>query len=117
MNNINSHSFFLVDDLSKGFLRGSIFKNIFDPYKYVVTNITKMTDEEALMYKIQTYEFVKKELTIYLSNYPDDKDALESLNRINMERKKMIDEFERKYHSLSSGSFPTKGYFGKRVYK
>ena len=50
---------------------GTLFKNIYKPYKNTA-KITPETNEEKLLLKIQAYEIALMDLNLYLDIYPND---------------------------------------------
>lgn len=108
---INSQPFELNSDMEKGFLRGSAWENLYIPYKFSVPKLNNLTDFEQALYVLQVYTFVSIELTLYISTHPKCKDALEALDRINIERDKIKCFIEGKFSGLSSSSAMFSGYF------
>lgn len=109
--NINSQEFLIDNDIEKGFLKGSIWSNLYEPYKYTVKSISKLTDLEKAIYMLQVYTFTSIELTLYVSTHPNNKEAHEMLKKINAEKKKIVDFFEGKYSALCSSSEKLDGFF------
>lgn len=101
---INSQQFVLDSDIEKGFLKGSIWENLYSGYKFVLTNIDKVTEEEQVMLMLQVYTFASIELSLYLATHPSCKEAKDTLLKVNIEKKKLCDFIESKYGALSSCS-------------
>ena len=60
-----------------------------------------MTEREALLKKISTYQFAAYDLQLYLDTHPDDSDTLAQVRRYRELLKPLIREFEKKYGSLT----------------
>lgn len=108
---INSQSFVMDSDIEKAFLKGSLWQNLFSPYKYVLDSCKPKNDLDSLVFLIQIYTFASIELTQYIITHPNCVEAKSTLKRINQERKKIIDFVETKYKAISSKSIILDGYF------
>ena len=86
---VNSQEYVLVNDLEKGFLRGSIWENLYDGYKFILENIAPVTEEQRLMLMLQVYAFTSLELSMYIKTHPDCIEAIKTLKRVNMEKQKL----------------------------
>ena len=104
----------LVNDLEKGFLRGSIWENLYDGYKFILENIESKTEEQRLMLMLQVYVFTSLELSMYITTHPDCVDAIKTLKRVNMEKQKLQETIEQKYGSMSSKCPYIDGYFNRK---
>lgn len=112
---INSQQFVLNSDIEEGFLKGSIWENLFSPYKFVVEKISNLTDEEKAIYMLQVYCFAHIELSEYISTHPNCDEAIETLKKVNIEKKKLCDYIDTKYGALSSGSVVFDGYLNRKM--
>lgn len=88
---INSQPFLMNSDLEQGFLRGSIWNNLYEPYKYentksVFDNPSKQTD-----YLIMIYTFAKIDLSLYIITHPDEYEAIDTLKKIETELEKITE--------------------------
>lgn len=111
---INSQEFSLLDNLEKGFLRGSIWSNLYDGYKFILENISSMTEEERLMEMLQIYSFTSVELSLYICTHPNCSLATKTLKKVNIEKDKLKEVIESKYGSLSSNCVYLDGYFDRK---
>lgn len=110
---INSQQFVLDSDIEKGFLKGSIWGNLFSGYKFVLTNIENLTEEEKLMFMLQVYSFASIEMSLYISTHPNCKEAIDTLQKVNIEKHKLCEYIEMKYGALSSTSVAD-GYYERK---
>lgn len=60
-----------------------------------------MTDREALLKKISTYQFAALDLQLYLDTHKDDTDAIKKMNMFKEKAAPLIEQFERKYGPLT----------------
>lgn len=112
---INSQPFEIDNDMEKGFLKGSTWKNLYSPYKYKVDKITFENDFERAIYMIEVYTFMSIELTLYICTHPNNKEALNMLQRINSEKNKITEFIETRFKTLSACSEIQNDYFGLKM--
>lgn len=108
---INSQPFVIDNDIEKGFLKGSIWENLYEPFKYKIDKINFKNDFERVIYMLQVYTFTSIELAQYISTHPNSKEAFNMLKKINSEKKKICEFIETKFSSLSSCSEILNGFF------
>ena len=66
----NSNNLF---NTSEGFLKGNMFKDLYDPYKnYKIATINALNSKEQLALKIYEYDFALNDLNLYLDLHPED---------------------------------------------
>jgi len=108
---INSQPLEIDNDIEKGFLKGSIWSNLYIPYKYKIDKISFDNDYERAIYMLEVYTFFGVELTLYICTHPNNKEALDMLQKINSERKKICEFIETRFKSLTASSDIQNGYF------
>ena len=60
-----------------GFINGTLFKPLYEPYKnYVPERITGKNEKEKAILSVMMYYAGLHDLTLYLDVHPEDKDAL-----------------------------------------
>lgn len=111
---INSQAFILDSDIEKGFLKGSIWENLFSGYKFILTDIHDLTEEEQYLFMIQVYTFASIELSLYVCTHPDNQEAIETLKKVNLEKSKLSDYFETKFGALKSCSVIFDGFLTRK---
>lgn len=111
---INSQEFILDSDIEKGFLKGSIWQNLFSGYKFILTDINELTEEEQLIYMLQVYSFASIELVLFICTHQDNLEAIETLKRVNIEKNKLNDFIETKYGGLKSCSSIFDGFIDRK---
>ena len=80
---------------------GTLFKNIYKPYKKT-PKIVPETKEEKLLLKIQAYEIALMDLNLYLDVYPNDNSLTNLYNQYEEEKEKLVKDFEKEYYPLST---------------
>ena len=111
---INIQPFLLCNDIEQGLLRGSIWENLFSPYKYVVDKLTDMNDEEKVLLMLQVYTFVATELVLFICTHQDNQEAIDMLKKVNIEKKKISEYIETKYNPVCSNSVIFDGYISRK---
>ena len=87
--------------LDEGFLKGNLFKNLYDPYKnYEIKKIIPRTEEELLEYNIYKLCFAINDLNLYLDINPNDKEMYELFKKYVEQYKKYLHEYEMKHHVI-----------------
>lgn len=111
---INSQAFVLDSDIEKGFLKGSLWENLFSGYKFILTDVHDLTEEEQYIFMLQVYTFASIELTLFICTHPDHKEAIETLKKVNIEKQKMCDFIETKFGALKSSSVLFDGFLERK---
>ncbi len=99
-------------DPYNGFVRGNMFKNLYDPYKLQEPYEVKPMNEQAeLLTYIDTLGFAMIDLNLYLDIFPEDKNMIKLFNQYREEKENLMKEYEMKYgpitlSSNSLNSFP-----------
>ena len=115
MNSSNMGNFMgnMLDNMSsnnlaspkEGFFRGNLFNNLYDPYKnYRYRELNAKSGREELLYNILKHNFVLIELQLYLDVNPNDRNMIELYNKYLGDKKKLVEEYEKKYGPLTMDS-------------
>lgn len=99
--------------LEQGFMRGSIWSNLYYPYKYEMTVPPRGMDQrQNTLFMVDIYAFAITELSEFLDTHPNDARALETYNKIKVEYDKAVSYYEKNFGPLSiySGSTTTYDY-------
>lgn len=112
---INSQPFEIDNDIEKGFLKGSAWQNLYSGYKYKVDKISFENDFERAIYMLEVYTFVSVELTQYICTHPNNKEALQMLQKINSEKNKICEFIETRFKTLSACSEIQNDFFGLKM--
>ena len=110
-NNINSYDYNNYNQMNKkndplfdpyqGFIRGNMFKNLYEPYKLKEPyDIRPMNEQADILTKIDSLTFACVDLNLYLDVYPNDRDSIEQFNQIKIQKEQLIKEYESKFGPL-----------------
>ncbi len=72
-------------DILKGLSKGSIWNNLYEPYKYEPMNLESSIDNI-----IKAYKFALIEITLFLDTHPNDSNALSDYSKMKQELYKAI---------------------------
>ncbi len=93
-----------VDSYS-GFIRGNLFKELYEPYIEVEPfPLTPQTEREAMLNKVREYDFALLELNLYLDVFPNDEEKIMLFNNCLREYRQITEEYERRYGPLTQDS-------------
>lgn len=88
--------------LDEGFLKGNMFKNLYDPYKnYEVKKLIPKSEKELLEYNIYKLCFAINDLNLYLDINPQDKEMYDLFKKYIEEYKKDLHEYETKFQVIN----------------
>lgn len=100
--NLNQDEELNIFDVEEAFNKGTIFKEIYDPYKnYQSKKIVPRSEKEALMLEIQKYGLSSHDLNLYLDIFPNDKRAVELFSNLQRKTNDLIKMYQSKYCALS----------------
>lgn len=85
----------------QGFIRGNMFKNLYDNYGKVY-EIKPMNEQAELLTYLDMFDFACIDLKLYLDIYPDDNNIIQIYNQLSNEKNKVLNEYENNYGSISS---------------
>ena len=98
-------------DSYNGFIRGNLFKNIYDPYKQGEPyEIKPMNDQAKLLTNIDSIGFAMVDLNLYLDVHPDNQSAISLFNQYREQKEKLTKEYESKYGPITIDSDSLNSY-------
>lgn len=98
-------------DPYNGFIRGNLFKNLYDPYKLKVPyDIKPMNEQAELLTYIDALGFSMVDLNLYLDIYPNDRNAINLFNQYRKEKESLMNEYESKYGPITLNSDSLNSY-------
>lgn len=101
MNNVQNYNQ-NIEDTETGFLKGNMFKDLYDPYKNYQPQLIKPRNEkERLMYEIMMYGFGMNDLVLYLDTNPTDQTALTKFTNLQNEYKRAVRNYENKFGPIN----------------
>ncbi len=85
----------------EGFIRGNLFKDLYDPYKnYHVKDIIPNNEKDSIILKIYELDFAINDLNLYLDIYSNDEEAFSLFKKYVEEYKKYCEVYEKNYGPL-----------------
>ena len=87
----------------QGFIRGNMFKDLFDQYGKVY-DIKPMNEQAELLTYLDMFEFACIDLALYLDIYPNDLEMLNIYNQINNEKVNVLSKYEESFGAITQNS-------------
>jgi len=88
-------------DPYNGFIRGNMFKDLYNTYKLTKPYDIKPANEQAeLLTYIDAYCFAAHDLNLYLDANPNDREAIDLFKNYTNQSQKFINQYEQKYGPL-----------------
>lgn len=98
-------------DPYNGFIRGNLFKKLYDPYKLKVPyDIKPMNEQAELLTKINALGFSMIDLNLYLDIYSNDRNAINLFNQYRKEKENLMKEYESKFGPITLNSDSLNSY-------
>ena len=92
-------------DVYNGFIRGNMFKNLYDSYKIKEPfEIKPMNEQAEILTKINSLGFAMIDLDLYLDIYSNDTDMINLYNQFKSEKERLQSVYESKYGPLTLNS-------------
>lgn len=112
--NINNNNSIQKNELYEpynGFIRGNMYKSLFDPYKIKEPyEIRPMNEQAELLTYIDALCFATIDLSLYLDVYPNDKTAIDLFNQYRIQKKDLTEQYENKFGPLLLNSDSLNSY-------
>ena len=90
--------------------KGTLFKNLYEPYKIIPRRPEAETEQETLMQELQTYAIAGMDLNLYLDVNPTDREAIMLINMINERARETVKQYEQKFGPININSDALKGF-------
>lgn len=98
-------------DPYEGFIRGNMYKNLYDPYKINSPyEIKPMNEQAEMLTYIDALCFACIDLSLYLDVFPNNKDAINLFNKYNSQKKNLMDKYQEKFGPLTLDSDALNAY-------
>ena len=98
-------------DPYNGFIRGNLFKDLYDPYKLKEPyEIKPMNEQAELLTYIDALGFSMIDLNLYLDIYPNDKKAINLFNQYRKEKESLVNQYESKFGPITLNSDSLNSY-------
>ena len=98
-------------DPYEGFIRGNMYKNLYDPYKINSPyEIKPMNEQAEMLTYIDALCFACIDIGLYLDVFPNNKDAINLFNKYNSQKKNLMDKYQEKFGPLTLDSDALNAY-------
>lgn len=88
-------------DPYEGFIRGNLFKNLYNGYKLKSPiDIEPLNEQADLLTYIDAFSFAAHDIALYLDIYPKDPDMIQLFNKYKNETNRLVKEYENKFGPL-----------------
>jgi len=92
-------------DPYEGFIRGNLFKNLYNGYKLKdPIDIEPLNEQADLLTYIDAFSFAAHDISLYLDIYPKDPDMIQLFNKYKNETNRLVKEYEKKFGPLFANS-------------
>ncbi len=89
-------------DPYQGFIKGNMFKDLYDKYKnYNVQEPKPENERERMLLELQTYYFALIDLDLYLDTFPTDTNIVKKYSELLTIVTQLTNNFEQKYGPLT----------------
>ena len=89
----------------EGYLKGNLFKNLYNDYKFLQPETIKVNNErEEMLLNIGQISFARHELNLLLDNYPNNENMLRIYNQYNDKENELVKNYERRFGPLTVSS-------------
>lgn len=86
----------------EGYVKGNMFKNLYEQYKdYKPSKLTPNSQEAEDLLNLNQMHFAMHEANLYLDVYPNDSNMMMEFIKYRDEYNRLLKEFERKYGPLN----------------
>ena len=98
-------------DPYEGFIRGNMYKNLYDPYKINSPyEIKPMNEQAEMLTYIDALCFACIDLSLYLDIFPNNKDAINLFNKYNGQKNSLMNKYQEKFGPLTLDSDALNAY-------
>ena len=102
-NNINQQN--NIVSPYEGFIRGNMFKNLYDPYKVNTPfEIRPLNQQAEMLTQINALGFALIDLNLYLDVYPNDNETINLFNKYRLQKKELLNNYENQYGPIELSS-------------
>lgn len=85
----------------EGYIKGNLFKNLYEEYKdYQPAKLLPKSEEEEALLNLNQMQFAMHEANLYLDVYPTDNNMMNEYNKTRINYNNMLREYQNKYGSL-----------------
>ena len=92
-------------DPYEGFIRGNMYKDLFDPYKIKEPyEIRPMNEQAEMLTYIDALCFACTDLNLYLDVFPNNKQMINLYNKYNGQKNELMNKYQEKFGPLTLDS-------------
>ena len=85
----------------EGFLRGNMFRDLYEPYKNLTYfKLNPKNEKEKKLYEIMALTFAITDLNLYLDLHPDNKEVFELFKKYVKEKDELCESYVKTYGPL-----------------
>lgn len=107
---INKQNIDLYDPY-EGFIRGNMYKELYDPYKISSPyEIKPMNEQAEMLTYIDALCFACIDLGLYLDVFSNNKDIINLFNKYNRQKNSLMDKYQEKFGPLTLDSDALNAY-------
>lgn len=100
-----------INDLTtpyEGFIKGNMFKSIYEPYNNISPpQIRPMNKQAEMLTSIDALTFALLDMNLYLDIFPKDEEIINLYSHYNTQNKQLKEEYENMYGPLTTSSNAT----------
>lgn len=104
-NNLNNGSNMMLYGPYEGYVKGNLFRNLYDQYKsYRPMSLAPSSEREEALLNLNQIQFAMHELNLYLDVYPNDANIMRQFVAYRNTYNDLLNQYENRYGALSVNS-------------
>lgn len=101
----------------EGYIKGNMFKNLYDQYKnYKPAKLIPNNEQAELLLNLNQTTFAAHDIKLYLDIFPNDKNMINLYNDYQQKADIALKEYERKYGPITSNTLSQNNIFSWETY-
>ena len=94
----------------QGFIRGNLFKSLYDQYGKIY-DIKPINEKAELLTYIDMFDFACIDLSLYLDIFPNNQQIVQLYNQIKNEKNNILQKYETNYEPLMQNNNLNENYW------
>lgn len=104
-NNLNNGSNMMLYGPYEGYVKGNLFRNLYDQYKsYRPMSLAPSSEREEALLNLNQIQFAMHELNLYLDVYPNDANIMRQFVAYRNTYNDLLNQYENRYGALNVNS-------------
>ena len=104
-NNLNNGSNMMLYGPYEGYVKGNLFRNLYDQYKsYRPMSLAPSSEREEALLNLNQIQFAMHELNLYLDVYPNDASIMRQFVAYRNTYNDLLNQYENRYGALNVNS-------------